>query len=103
MTVREAWIQMCADFLEDNPEARGLGYIEDAVTGGQGGGMLPKPLTAKSLARYLENLADGHDTWRQIVDLMTQDMEEGDDLEPDCQMCLSDLSGSGLTSKYVDS
>lgn len=33
MTVREAWIQMCDNFLVDNPEAEGLCYIVDAITG----------------------------------------------------------------------
>ena len=33
MTGQQAWVQMCADFLEDNPEAKGLRYIEDATTG----------------------------------------------------------------------
>lgn len=91
------------DFLEDNSDAQGLGYIEDAITGGQGGGMLPKPLTAASLAKYLMKLADGHDTWRQIVDLMKQDLEDGEEIDPDNLMFLTDLTCCGLTSKYEDS
>jgi hypothetical protein len=91
---------MCADFLEDNPEAKGLCYIEDAITGGQGGGIWPNPLTAVSLAKYLERLADAHDTWRQIVGIMTQDLEDGEELPPDTQMFLTDLSWWGLESKY---
>jgi hypothetical protein len=87
---------MCADFLEDNPEAKGLCYVEDAITGGQGGNIWPKPLTAVSLARYLEGLADAHDTWRQIVELMRQDLEEGEEIES--TFWLGDLVGSGLES-----
>jgi hypothetical protein len=99
MTMNQAWIEMCADFLEDNPEAEGLLSIELAITGGQGGGMWPKPLTAVSLARYLESLADAHDTWRQIVGIMTQDSEDGDEIQP---MWLGDLICWGLESKYED-
>lgn len=94
---------MCEDFLEDNTEGEGLGYIVDAITGGQDGGPLTKPLTAASLAKYLERLADGYGTWEQIVDLMTQDLEEGEGPAPDNLMLLTDLPCCGLTAKYEDS
>ena len=90
---------MCADFLEDNPEAKGIVEIVDAMTGGQEGfGFLPKPLTAVSLARYLQCLASEHDTWRQIVELMRQDLEDGEEIES--TFWLGDLVGSGLEGKY---
>lgn len=64
---------------------------------------MPKPLTAVSLAKYFESLVDAHDTWRQIVALMTDGLEDGEELDAHNLMLLADLSCSGLTSKYEDS
>lgn len=99
MTIHQAWVQTCADFLEDNPTAEGLWDIEAAITGGMGGGIRPKPLAAVPLAKYLECLADGHDTWRQIVGIMTSDLEDGEEVGP---FLLSDIVCWGLESKYQD-
>jgi hypothetical protein len=67
MTVMEAWLQMCENFLEDDPEAEGLVRVVEAISGGYGSTRrLPEPLTAKWLADELAWVADGCRTWSQI-------------------------------------
>jgi len=101
MTVSEAWKQMCEDYLEGHPEAEGLEYIVEAISGGGygEGGMLQRPITAASLAKYLERMADANGTWGQIVELMTQDLEEGEELSPDTLMYLTDITCCGLEAR----
>lgn len=93
-TVRQAWVEMCRDFMEDNPSLKGLSEIESAITGGHSHGSLsriPKPLTPENLAKYLERIADDFGTWEQIVDIMTDCGES----EPS-PFWLGDLVSSGL-------